>query len=326
MDRRSFIAVLGGAAAWPVVARGRQSSTPVVGYLSAAGRETDAARVRAVLKGLKETGFVEGKNLSVEYRWAEGHYDLLPELAADLVRLKVNVIVAIGGTPASFAAKSATTSIPIIFGVGTDPVEAGLVGSLNRPEGNLTGVTILSAELFEKRVDLLRELVPKATIIAMLANPNDKLTDAETRAAQAGARSLGVELRVLNASTPNDIVAAFLTLTKAPADALIVTTDAFIGMRKSQIIELATSRKVPAIYPWREWTQFGGLMSYGADILDAFRIEGVYAGKVLNGAAPADLPVEQSVKFELAFNLNAAKALALHVPPTLLARADEVIE
>ncbi|MFZ0838300.1 MAG: ABC transporter substrate-binding protein, partial [Xanthobacteraceae bacterium] len=200
------------------------------------------------------------------------------------------------------------------------------VQSLNRPESNLTGVTILTAELFEKRVDLLRELVPKASQIAMLANPNDRLTDAETRAAQSGARSLGVDLRVLNASSANDIESAFATLANVPADALIVTTDPFIATRKPQVVALVARQKLPAIYPWREWIEFGGLMSYGADILDAYRIEGVYAGKVLDGTKVADLPVERSVKFELAFNLKAAKALELTVPPTLLARADQVIE
>ena len=206
MRRRAFIAGLGSAAAWPLVARGQKPAMPVVGYLSAGSREDDATRgiARAVLQGLRESGFVDGKNVRIEYRWAEGHYDRLPELAADLVRSKVNLMVALA-TPATFAAKSATSSIPIIFGVGTDPVEVGLVQSLNRPESNLTGVTILTAELFEKRVDLLRELVPKASQIAMLANPNDRLTDAETRAAQSGARSLGVDLRVLNASSANDI-------------------------------------------------------------------------------------------------------------------------
>jgi putative tryptophan/tyrosine transport system substrate-binding protein len=300
---------------------------PVVGYLSAGSREDDATRgiARAVLQGLRESGFVDGKNVRIEYRWAEGHYDRLPDLAADLVRSKVNVMVALA-TPATFAAKSATSSIPIIFGVGTDPVGVGLVQSLNRPEGNLTGVTILTAELFEKRVDLLRELVPKASQIAMLANPNDRLTDAETRAAQSGARSLGVDLRVLNASSANDIESAFATLANVPADALIVTTDPFIATRKPQVVALVARQKLPAIYPWREWIEFGGLMSYGADILDAYRIEGVYAGKVLDGTKVADLPVERSVKFELAFNLKAAKALELTVPPTLLARADQVIE
>ena len=327
MRRRAFIAGLGSAAAWPLVARGQKPAMPVVGYLSAGSREDDATRgiARAVLQGLRESGFVDGKNVRIEYRWAEGHYDRLPDLAADLVRSKVNVMVALA-TPATFAAKSATSSIPIIFGVGTDPVGVGLVQSLNRPESNLTGVTILTAELFEKRVDLLRELVPKASQIAMLANPNDRLTDAETRAAQSGARSLGVDLRVLNASSANDIESAFATLANVPADALIVTTDPFIATRKPQVVALVARQKLPAIYPWREWIEFGGLMSYGADILDAYRIEGVYAGKVLDGTKVADLPVERSVKFELAFNLKAAKALELTVPPTLLARADQVIE
>ena len=328
MRRRAFIAGLGSAAAWPVVARAQHALIPVVGYLSSGLGETDDTRVmRALQQGLSETGFVVGQNVSVEYRWAEGRLDRLPELAADLVRRKVDVITTICGMPCAFAAKSATTRIPIVFGVGTNPVEVGLVGSLNRPEGNLTGVTILSAQLAEKRVDLLRELMPSATAIAMLVNPNNRLIDAETGAAQNGARTLGLELRILNASSPSDIEPAFVTLAKSRIDALVVASDAFLATQKAQILHLVARQKLPAIYPWSEWIiEFGGLMSYGADILDAYRLEGVYAGKILKGAKPADLPVQQSVKFELVINLKAAKALGLNVPPTLLARADEVIE
>ncbi len=300
---------------------------PVVGYLNSGLRETDGAPVRAVQQGLTENGFVEGKNVSIEYRWAEGQFDRLPELAADLVRRKVDVIVTIGGTPDAFAAKSATTAIPIVFGVGTNPVEVGLVESLNRPEGNLTGVTILSAEVAEKRVDLLRELVPKATAIALLANPNNRLIEAETRAVKHGARSLGLELHILNASSPSDIESAFATIAKYRIDALLVTSDSFLATRKTQILALVASQRLSAMYPWRSWIEFdGGLISYGADILNAYRLEGVYAGKILKGARPADLPVEQSVKFELVINLKTAKALSLIIPPTILARADEVIE
>jgi putative tryptophan/tyrosine transport system substrate-binding protein len=273
--RREFIAGIGSTAVWPVGARGQQASMPVVGYLSTS--ETDDTRVmRAFQQGLSETGFVAGQNVSVEYRWAEGQLDRLPELAADLVRRKVDGIATICGMPCAFAAKSATTTIPIVFGVGTNPVEVGLVGSLNRPEANLTGVTILSAELAEKRVDLLRELVPNATAIAMLANPNNRLIDAETRAAQNGARTLGLELRILNASSPSDIEPAFVTLAKSRIDALVVTSDTFLWTQKAQILHLVARQKLPAIYPWREWIiEFGGLMSYGADILDAYRLEGV---------------------------------------------------
>jgi len=299
----------------PMAVRAQQPSMPVVGYLSSLSRETDRTIVRAVQQGLTENGFVEGKNVSIEYRWAEGQFDRLPELAADLVRRKVDVIVTIGGTPDAFAAKSATTAIPIVFGVGTNPVEVGLVESLNRPEGNLTGVTILSAEVAEKRVDLLRELVPKATAIALLANPNNRLIEAETRAVKHGARSLGLELHILNASSPSDIEPAFVTLAKSRIDALVVTTDAFLYTRKAQILALVASQRLPAMYPVREWIESGGLISYGPDIFDGYRLEGVYAGKILKGAKPADLPVEQSVKFELVINLKTAKALGLTIPP-----------
>jgi putative ABC transport system substrate-binding protein len=327
MKRRAFIAGLGSAAAWPLVARGQQASRPLVGYLSAYLQENDGSDVRVFRQGLSEIGFVEGRNVSIEYRWAQAQYERLPELAADLVRHNVDVIAAIGGTPVVFAAKAATSVIPIIFGVGTNPVEAGLVGSLSRPEGNLTGVTILSSEIFEKRVDLLRALVPRASVIAMLVNPsNQQVTDPETRAAENGARALGLELRVLNVSSRADIESAFTTLSKSPADALIVTHDTFIATRKPEIVAVVASQKLPTIYPWREWVEFGGLMSYGANVLDAYRLIGVYAGKVLRGAKPADLPVEQSVKFDLVLNLKVVKALGLDVPPSLLARADEVIE
>ena len=324
-NRRAFIAGLGGAAAWPVVARAQQAM-PVVGYLSGNLREADATRVRAFLQGLSESGYVEGRNVVIEYCWAEGQYDHLPDLAADLVRRKVDVITAMGGSPIALAAKSVTATIPIIFGVSVNPVEAGFVGSLNHPDGNLTGVTILSAELFEKRVELLRELMPKAKVIAVLANPNNRLENAETAAAEKGARALGLELRVLNASSVNDIEPVFARLAESAVDALIVSTDIFLGTRKPLIVALAAKQRLPAIYPWREWIELGGLVSYGADALDAHRMQGVYAAKVLKGANPADLPVEQSIKFELVLNLKTATALGLIFPASILARADEVIE
>ena len=325
-NRRAFIAALGGAAAWPVVARAQQAALPVVGYLSGNLHEADATRVRAFRQGLSESGYVEGRNVVIEYRWAEGQYDHLPDLAADLVRRKVDVIIAMGGSPIALAAKSVTATIPIIFGVSVNPVEAGFVGSLNHPDGNLTGVTILSAELFEKRVELLRELMPKAKVIAVLANPNNRLENAETAAVEKGARALGLELRVLNASSVNDIEPVFARLAESPVDALIVSTDIFLGTRKPLIVALAAKQRLPAIYPWREWIELGGLVSYGSDALDAHRMQGVYAGKVLKGANPADLPVEQSIKFELVLNLKTATALGLTFPASILARADKVIE
>jgi putative ABC transport system substrate-binding protein len=325
MRRRTFIAALGGVAAWPVVTQA-EPTTPLVGYLSGAPRDADANRLRAFLQGLRETGYVEGQNVAIEYRWGDGQFDKFPGLAADLVRSKVDVIATIGGIPLALAAKSATSTIPIVFGIGADPVEAGLVASLNRPGGNMTGVTAIGSDLFAKRVELLHELAPKESVIALLVNPSDGGADAETRAARNGARSLGLQLHVLRASTTDEIDSAFRKLAELRARGLMVSASVFFSIRREQIVAQAAQNSVPTIYPWRESTTAGGLMSYGANLLDNYRLVGVYTGKILHGAKAADLPVEQAVKVELIVNLKTARALGLTLPPDILARADEVIE
>jgi putative ABC transport system substrate-binding protein len=325
MKRREFLGVLGGAASsWPLVARAQQSSLPVIGFLQATSPDTSAGRLRAFRQGLKETGYVEGENVAIEYRWAEGQNDRLPELAADLVHRKVTVIAAFGG--GAFAAKAATTAVPIVFAVGEDPVGLGLVASLARPGGNLTGINFLNAELAAKRLDLLHELVPAATRITVLVNPT--FTDAEStvKHAAAAARTIGLQIQVLNASTNREINTVFASLVRERSDALFVGSDPFLSSRRVQLVHLATLHKVPATYSSREFADAGGLMSYGANIADAWRQVGVYAGRILKGAKPADLPVVQATKFELVINAETARMLGITVPPSLLARADEVIE
>jgi putative tryptophan/tyrosine transport system substrate-binding protein len=321
------MALLGTAAALSPAAQAQQPM-PVIGYLSNGSLESDliAARLTAFRQGLNEMGYVEGQSVVIEYRWAQSQYDRLPGLAAE-VRRQVAVIAAIGGAPQAVAAKAATATIPIVFTVGVDPVQLGLVASLNRPGGDITGVTILSAELAAKRLDLLHNLLPAAAVVAVLVNPaNPDATEAETRSLRDAARSLGLQMRVLGASTSSEIDAAFRTLVQFRAGALVVSADPVFTNHRDQIVALAARHAAPAIYVWREFATAGGLMSYGTDLADALRQAGVLAGKTLKGAEPADLPVQQVVKVELVINLKTAKALGLAVPPSLLARADEVIE
>jgi putative tryptophan/tyrosine transport system substrate-binding protein len=326
VKRRDILALLGGAAvACPVGVRAQQQM-PVIGYLSAGSPESDDFRLTAFRQGLNETGYVEGQNVAIEYRWAPGQYDQLPALAADLVRRQVTVIAAVG-IPPTFAAKAATSTIPIAFLVGIDPIEFDLIASLNRPGGNITGVAILTAELAAKRLELLHELVPTAAVIALLVNPTDPAaTESETRNLRDAVRSLGLQLHILPASTPNEIDSAFETLVELRAGALVVSTDPLFTNQRAQIVALAARHAVPAIYIWREFVEAGGLMSYGTDLTGSHRQAGIYTGKILKGAKPADLPVQEVVKVELVINLKTAKALGLTVPLPLSGRADEVIE
>jgi putative tryptophan/tyrosine transport system substrate-binding protein len=326
LKRREVIKLIGCAtAAWPLTARAQQPM-PVIGYLSTGSPEPDDFRLIAFRQGLAETGYVEGQNVAIEYRWAPAQYDRLPALAADLVRRQVTVIAA-AGIPPTFAAKAVTSTIPIAFLAGVDPVEFGLIASLNQPGGNITGVAILTAELAAKRLELLHELVPRAAVIALLVNPADPAaTEAETRNLQDAVRSLGLQLHILPASTANEIDSAFETLVELRAGALVVSTDPLFTNQRAQIVALAASHAVPAIYVWREFATAGGLISYGTDLTDTYRQLGIYTGKILKGAGPADLPVQQIVKIELVINLTTAKALGLTIPLTLSGRADEVIE
>ena len=326
MKRRKFIAGLASAAVWPVVGRGQQMRVPVIGFLGGGSQYDDANRVRAFRQGLSEMGYVEGKNVVIEYRWAEGNFDRFPSLAADLVRRRVTVITAPGSTNAALAAKAATTTIPIVFEVGVDPVRFGLVSSLNRPGGNVTGVTVLSVEVGQKKLELLRQLLPKATNIAVLVNPTSPLAETLIKDAQAAALILRLRLHILNASSERDIDMVFPTLGQLRADALMIGGDAFFTSRSEQLATLALRHAIPSVYQFREFVLSGGLMSYGTSIADAIRQVGIYAGRVLKGERPADLPVQQATKIELIINLNTAKALGLTVPETLLATADEVIQ
>jgi len=326
MRRREFISLLGGAAAWPVAARAQQSAVPEIGFLNSASSDATKATVAAFRQGLAETGAIEGQNASIQYRWAEGRYDRLPALAADLVRRKVAVIATTSGIPPALAAKAATTSIPIVFTVGVDPVEVGLVGSLNRPGGNLTGVSILNVELAPKRLELLHELVPAATLIALLVNPANPNAETLSRELQAAARTLGLQLHVLRASTERDFDAVFATLLQLQAGGLVIGPDTFFVSRTEQLTALALRHAVPAISLYREFAVAGGLMSYGGNGTDAVRLAGIYCGRILKGEKPADLPVQQVTKVELIINLKTAKALGITVPLSLLASADEVIE
>jgi putative ABC transport system substrate-binding protein len=327
LKRRKFLGLLGCVAAWPLAVRAQQPM-PVIGYLSVGSPQTDniPGRLFAFRRGLDEAGYVEDRNVAIEYRWAEGRYERLPALAADLVRRQVAVIVA-QNNATTLAAKAATSTIPTVCQVGMDPVQSGLVASFNRPGGNITGVAIQTAELMGKRLELLHELVPTAIDVAVLVNPtNPTATESETSNLQNAARSLGLELHFLQASTPNEIEAAFETLVGLHAGALVISADTFLTSQRAQIVTLAARHAVPAIYVVRFFPAAGGLMSYGPDYADGYRQMGIYTGKILKGAKPADLPLQQMVKVELVINLTAAKALGLAVPMTLLGRADEVIE
>jgi putative ABC transport system substrate-binding protein len=328
MRRREFIALLGSAvAARPLAARAQQPVMPVIGFLSITFAGEQPQWLAAFRNGLSETGYVEGQNVVIEYRWAEGQYNRLPELAADLIRHHVNVVVTLLSTPAALAAKATTTTIPIVFSIGDDPVKHGLVASLSRPGGNATGINFFSSEVTAKRLGLLRELLPKAARIGVLVNPaNVEITERTVKAVNAAAHALGLQIQVRNASNGNEIDAAFTTLVSGRADGLLVGPDAFFVSRRVQIAILAARHMVPAIYTVDDYAEAGGLISYGTDLTDSLRQQGVYVGRILKGTKPADLPVVQATKFKLVINLRTAKAFGLEVPATLLSRADEVIE
>jgi ABC-type uncharacterized transport system substrate-binding protein len=325
--RREFIALLGGAAAvWPLATRAQQTAMPVIGLLDPRSPDAMAERLRAFRQGLKEVGYVEGENVTIVFRFAEGQLDRLPELAADLVRRQVTVIAA-SATIAAPAAKAATTTIPIAFIAAEDPVRLGLVASLARPGGNLTGINFFSTELAAKRLDLLHELLPRAVRVAVIVNPAEATNTASTlRDVEAAARAIGLQVQVLNASTSPEINAAFENVGRDRPDALFVGANTFLTARRIQVVQLAAFYRLPAVYPTRDFVEVGGLMSYGTNISDVYRQLGIYAGRILKGAKPADLPVVQSSKFDLVINAETARMLGLAVPPMLLARADEVIE
>jgi putative tryptophan/tyrosine transport system substrate-binding protein len=326
MKRREFITLVGGAAAaWPLAARAQRKTMPVIGYLNTGSPDTNPPVLTALRQGLSESGYVEGQNLAIEYRWAEGHYDRLPTLAADLVSRKVDLIMA-SSPPAALAAKSATSTIPIVFRGGADPVGDGLVASLARPRGNLTGVGFGGSDLTAKRLELLSELVPRTGVFALLVNPNAHSAESVIRDVEEGARTKGLQLHVVKAGSESEIDAAFASVVELHADALVVSADPFLSGRREQLVALASRHAVPAIYAWREFAASGGLISYGPSLTAAFHLIGIYAGKILKGAKPSDLPVEQPTKFELVINIKTAKSLGLTVPPTLLAQADDVIE
>jgi ABC-type uncharacterized transport system substrate-binding protein len=327
VQRRAFMSLLGAAAAWPLAARAQQPAVPVIGFLDSRSSDAMAGRLAGFRQGLKEVGFADGENVRIVYRWAENQLDRLPEMAADLIRQQAAVIFTTGGPASAFAAKAATTTIPVVFLVGEDPARLGLVSNLARPTGNLTGFNLFIVELEAKRLELLHQLVPSAVRIAVLVNPaNVSQTEATLREVEAAARTIGVQAQVLKANTAREIEQVSATIGQERPDALFVGASAFLNIRRVQLVQLAAFHRLPATYALREAAEAGGLMSYGSSIVDAYRQSAIYAGRILKGTKPADLPVMQASKFELVINLATARLLGLTVPPTLLATADEVIE
>jgi putative tryptophan/tyrosine transport system substrate-binding protein len=327
MKRREFITLLGGAAvAWPLAAHAQQTAMPIIGFLSGNSPDTNAGSIAAFRQGLSNSGYVEGQNVKIEYRWANGQYDRLPTLLAELIAVPVSILAATGGDVAALTAKAGTSSIPIVFANGGDPVQLGLVTSLNRPGGNITGASWFTGALAAKRLGLLRELVPTANVIAMLVNPANTRAVFETNAAHEAAQTIGCQIKIVNASSDRDFEPAFADMAQAHAAALIVVGDPLFATWREQLAALAARQSIPAIYSLPVYVQAGGLMSYGADTVETYRQAGIYTGRILKGAKPADLPVVLPTKYELVINLKTAKALGLNVPATLLARADEVIE
>jgi len=326
MKRREFITLVSGAAAWPLAARAQQPAMPIVGFLHSATPETYAPMMAAFRKSLSEIGYSEGQNVTIEYRWAEGRLERLPELTADLVRRQVSVIFAGGGSEPALAAKAATSKIPVVFANGVDPVEVGLVANLSRPGANITGVSFLINTLGHKELEALHNLRPEATAMAALINPDLATTASQSKDLEMAGQTLGVQVRILQASTERQIETVFASLPHMEAGGIVIGANAFFFSRRDQLVALATRYSVPAVYPWREAVVAGGLMSYGADVTDAYRIAGNYVGRILKGEKPANLPVQQSTNTELIINLKAAKSLGLTFPITLLGRANEVIE
>ena len=326
MRRRDFITLLGGTAAWPIAARAQQPVVPVIGFLSSGSAALFADRVRAFRQGLSEAGYIEGRNATVEYRWADGEIDRLPALAADLVRSKVNVIATNGGNAPALAARAATATLPIVFQVGGDPVEYGLAASLSHPGGNMTGVTLFAVELTQKSIELLHDVVPTATVVAALVNPTNVAAEAEIKELESATRALGLELHVLRARNEREFNAVFEKLAEGHAGGLVIAADAYFSTQAGQLATLTVRHGVPAIYPFREFFVAGGLISYGGSLTEAHRQLGLYVGRILKGEKPADLPVIQPTAFELVINLKTAKALGLTIPDKLLALVDEVIE
>ena len=326
MRRREFITLLGGAAAWPLEVRAQQSTMPAVGILGSISPGPYSRFIEAIKQGLREAGYVEGRNVAIEYRWAEGQYDRLPQLATELVDRGVAVIILVGGGPTTAAATAATATIPIVFNTGEDPVKTGAVAALNRPGGNATGVSLLTVAMEAKRLQLLHELVPTAAIVALIVNPNNPQADQQLQELQAAARTLGIQVEAFKAGTPNEIDAAFANVVQRRVSALHMAGDAFFNTRKEQFIVLSARHVLPTVFSLREFPAAGGLMSYGPSLADAYRQQGIYAGRILKGEKPAEMPVQQTVKVELVINLQTAKTLGLSIPLPLLGRADEVIE
>jgi putative ABC transport system substrate-binding protein len=326
MKRREFITLLGGAAAWPLVASAQPPTIPMIGFLSSGSQQSDVWRLAAFRRGLSETGYIEGRNVVSEFRWAYDQYDRLPALATELARSQPTVIVAVGGPAAALAAKAASTTVPIVFAPAGDPVELGLVASVNRPGGNATGISTVFSSVVAKQLEMLHEMMPKATVIGCLVNPKNPNAVTGTREAQEAARNLGLSLHFVNASTEREIDTAFATLVQGRVDALVIVTDPLFNSWPDQLAALAARHALPAIYPYREFAAAGGLISYGGNLTEPWYLAGAYAGRILKGEKAADLPVQQTTKVTLVINLKTAKSLSLTIPVTLLARADEVIE